>query len=159
MRRLAMMLVGVLMCACHTAPPTAAPRPATEIRASFGKTWDATIDVFGDRDLNIRTIDRSSGLIVPGDFLFTSVKPDSALRYANCGKFLGNPIVPTIVHFNVVVRGDSSASTVLVRAFYDHSKPMNQSGDLARQAGNCTSTGLFESDLEGKIATRAEKRR
>ncbi|MGH9897071.1 MAG: hypothetical protein ACREA0_34765, partial [bacterium] len=43
------------------APPM--PRDATEVTASFGRTWDAVIDEFADRNIPIRTIERASGLI------------------------------------------------------------------------------------------------
>jgi hypothetical protein len=126
------------------------------VTAPFSKTWDAVIDVFGERDLGIKTIDRSSGLIVPADYLIP--ESDRRFSYANCGKLLGSDIAPTVAHFNVIVRGDSSKSTVRVRAFYDHSKSMGLRGELQREAGDCSSSGEFESQLETAIAARAEGR-
>lgn len=149
--------VALAITSCHSAPPPPpTPREATSVSASFGKTWDAAIDVFGERDLSIRTIDRSSGLLIPSDYLF----PDTERRsqYANCGKAFGNDILPTVAHFNVIVRGDSSRATVRVRAFYDHSKSVRLSGDVQRDVGSCTSTGQFETELESAIAARAEGR-
>jgi hypothetical protein len=71
--------------------------------------------------------------------------PD-VLRYADCGKSaMGIVRLPLSVKYNVVVRGDSARSTVLVRAFY-------RSDDES----DCSSKGLFESTTEESIKAKAE---
>lgn len=149
LNRSAGLLAALLLAACRaTLPAPAAPRDGTPIVASFGKTWDATIDAFADRGVSIETLDRSSGLIVPAG---RSYAPGSALvetlDYADCGKSaLGIEIVPLTVKYNVVVRGDSVRSTVLVRAFY-----------RTEEEARCSSKGRFESEAEAAIKARAER--
>lgn len=140
--------VLLLAAACRpTLPAPAAPRAGTEVYASFGKTWDATIDAFADRAVSIETLDRSSGLIVPAGRSFRPGRDVvESLDYADCGKSaLGIVIYPLTVKYNVVVRGDSTRSTVLVRAFY-----------RTEEEAACSSKGLFESGSEGAIKVRAE---
>jgi hypothetical protein len=106
------------------------------------------IDVFASQNIPIETVDRSSGLIVPaGRKEPPFVRPNEAKKYADCGTDMGsNPNFPSSVKYNVVVRGDSGASSVQVRAFF-------YAGTSA-----CSSTGVYESGVEGLIKTRAEKR-
>lgn len=140
----------VLLAACRPTPPAApAPRYGTPIAASFGRTWDATIDAFAERGISIETLDRSSGLIVPAGRSYAPGQDiQDALRYADCGKTgMGNVILPFSVKYNVVVRGDSTRSNVVVRAFYR---------DL--DGSSCSSMGLFESEAEANIKQKAEGR-
>jgi hypothetical protein len=120
------------------------------VQASFGKTWDAVIDVFASENMSIQTLDRSSGLIVPAEALYTSADT-LALRWADCGtETLGRPVVPARGRFNVVVRGDSARSTVQVRAFWSSAQ-----GPGFR---DCISRGSWETMMEGSIKSLAEGR-
>lgn len=147
--RLSLLAFGlVLLAACRPTPPAApAPRYGTPVNASFGRTWDATIDAFAERGISIETLDRSSGLIVPAGHSYVRGKDiQDALRYADCGKTgWGNVILPFSVKYNVVVRGDSTRSNVVVRAFY-----------RAIEGDACSSKGLFESEAEANIKDKAE---
>lgn len=137
--------------ACRPTPPSPPqPRVGTTVAASFGRTWDATIDAFADRGISIETLDRSSGLIVPAGRTYAPGKDiEESLRYADCGKSgWGSIILPYSVKYNVVVRGDSSQSTVQVRAFYR----------TVEDAAACSSKGLFETEAEQAIKGRAEGR-
>jgi hypothetical protein len=136
------------LAACMPTPPAApAPRAATDVAASFGRTWDATIDAFAERGISIETLDRSSGLIVPAGRTYVPGDKIEALKYADCGtNFLKDAIMPLSVKYNVVVRGDSARSTVLVRAFY-----RGESGTIS-----CSSKGLFETTAEANIKAKAE---
>ena len=133
---------------CRTPPAPVAPRSGLPVSASFGKTWDATIDAFADRGIGIETLDRASGLIVPAGHVYVTGDYKRALSFADCGKSRASgPALPGTVKYNVVVRGDSARSTVQVRAFY-----RTDSGDL------CSSKGLYESGVEAAIKSAAEAR-
>lgn len=138
----------VLLCACTpTLPAPAAPRTGSPVAASFGKTWDATIDAFADRGISIETLDRASGLIVPRGRTWAGSE-QQALIYADCGRdAFGTVTIANSVKYNVIVRGDSTRSTIQVRAFYE---------PLA--GGRCESRGVFEADAEAGIRARAEGR-
>lgn len=138
-----------LATACVPTPPApAAPRAPDPVHASFGKTWDAVIDVFAAHDISIETLDRASGLIVPAARSLAAADKQTALSYADCGTAFRTALLPTSAHYNVVVRGDSAASTVLVRAFYTN-------GTGAAMT-DCSSTGRFEDAMEEQIKARAE---
>lgn len=144
---LAIALTG---CRPPTPPVAVAPRTGTEVHASFGRAWDATIDAFAERGISIETLDRASGLIVPAGQTYTSRRDRTEmLTYADCGKSAYGEVVPAgSVKYNVVVRGDSSRSIVLVRAFYH---------PLPGGVGMCESQGRFERDAEANIKAKAER--
>lgn len=147
MRHLALGAVALFVVACTPMPPQpATPRVAAPVNASFGKSWDATIDVFAERGIAIETLDRASGLIVPRGVDY-GLGMREALDYADCGRDgFGTLLTPRAVKFNVVVRGDSTRSAIQVRVFYS-------TGD-----SSCSSTGRYENEAESLIVARAEGR-
>jgi hypothetical protein len=48
--------------------PPPVVREQTAVAASFGRTWDAVIDHFAERNISIRTMERSSGFIAAEPF-------------------------------------------------------------------------------------------
>jgi hypothetical protein len=140
-------LTAVALAACQPVPPApAAPRAATPVNASFGKTWDAAIDAFATRGISIETLDRSSGLIVPaGRAALGIAEARTMAPFSDCGKSAMGQLFPSSVKYNVIVRGDSTRSTVQVRAFFQ-----------LHQGADCSSTGLFESSTESSIKAKAE---
>lgn len=140
----------LLATGCMKPLPPATPEPARapmRIGTSFGRAWDAVIDAFADRGISVETLDRSSGLIVPAGRTYVAKQYADAIKYADCGYAMkAQPYAPSSVKYNVVVRGDSSASTVQVRAFYESTlSPFH-----------CVSTGLYELGAEMAIKERAE---
>jgi hypothetical protein len=147
------------LAACHITPPAPpAPRTAMPVVASFGRTWDAVIDVFAEDGIPIATMDRASGLIVPAVSARVVGTPERGpLDYADCGKNgSGSPIVANQARFNVVVRGDSAQSTVQVRAFYQWVSPPLLGETSAIE---CSTTGRYETRAETAIKARAEATR
>lgn len=154
--RLSQILPLAALAACHMTPPAPpAPRTAMPVAASFGRTWDAVIDVFADEGIPIATMDRGSGLIVPALSSRVVGTPERGpLDYADCGSNIQRqPIVANQARFNVVVRGDSAQSTVQVRAFYQWVSPpvLGETSSV-----ECSTTGRYETKAESAIKGRAE---
>jgi predicted small secreted protein len=145
---LAALLTAALLAGCGNSPPgPGVSRVGMSVDASFGRTWDAVIDAFAERGISIETLDRSSGLIVPAGRTYAPGRDrKESLTYADCGisRTLG-PVMPATVKYNVVVRGDSVRSVVQVRAFY-----------RTIDANECSTRGLYETEVEAAIKRRAE---
>jgi hypothetical protein len=160
MKRCALALLMFALAGCFPlkyAGPTLTPpvRDSLLVAASFGRTWDAAINVFAENNLAIQTLDRSSGLLVPRDAQYAALMSDTVATYADCGMEYPNnswrkPLAPTSARFNIVVRGDSARSSVLVRAFFTAPIPAGFLGD-------CRSRGVYESSMERLIKARAER--
>jgi hypothetical protein len=130
------------------APQTRMTAP-TAVTASAGKAWDAVIDVFAEHNIPIRNMERVSGFIT-SDLLGTHA---TDVQYADCGSFMGKPWAPTDVIYNVVVRGDSSASTVRVTARW-----RGGTGPANAPRPDCTSNLSWESAFESRVKAIAEGR-
>jgi hypothetical protein len=126
----------------RTVPPDRTPTP---VDASFDRSWDAVIDVFAERNIPISTIDRSSGLIATTPL---SVGTDG-LVWADCGTEMDAPLLPESGTYNVLVRGDSAASTVRVNVRW---------APGPRSLAGCVTKGVYEAELEELIAAIAEER-
>jgi hypothetical protein len=153
-RALGLASVLVAFCtACQMRPPEPpAPRTATRVAASFGKTWDVLISVFADRRILIQTLDRSSGLII-ADAQPVAGKTDSI---ADCGTTaLGASYRANAASWNVVVRGDSTQSTIKATVRFVAGAP---TGTLYTAAGECSSRGTWEIALERGVKSAAESR-
>ena len=142
----------LLVCgACFPkAPAPAAPRTALSVAASFSRTWDAVVDAFAERSIPIKTIDRSSGLIVADEMALPGPSIDR-IKYADCGSDgMGTRFVASRAGYNVLVRGDSARSTVKVTARFVSVNAVNA------KSADCSTTGLLESAIEGQVKERAE---
>lgn len=137
-------LVLLVALACYQPPTTVAPeRAPMKVAASFDKTWNAVVDVFADRNIPIRTIDRSSGFIATEPL---GVSEDEGPDWADCGSGEGGEVSPVRAIYNVRVRGDSSATTVRVTVRWSSAER------------ECVTRGVWEGDAERNIAARAEGR-
>lgn len=135
--------------ACYQPPVSVAPeRAPTPVAASLDKTWMAVIDVFAERNIPIRTIDRSSGFVATDPL---RVDGEEGLEWADCGSGEGGDLGPTRASYNVLVRGDSQTTTVRITATWQA---------VTRDYGvaDCVTRGTWESDAERSIAARAEGR-
>lgn len=135
--------VALLAAACVTAPKTAPERVATPVSASAGKTWDAVIDIFAERNIPIRTMERASGFIAAEPAL---VEQKDGERWADCGGALGIKLGAERATYNVLVRGDSAHATVRATVLWDR----------PGAAQGCTTRGVWEQDFEGAVKARAE---
>ncbi len=138
-------------------PPAPAPvRLWSPVSAPFAETWMAAVDAFADKNIGIRTIDRSSGLIVADPVSVPAPVGAEATRtpstLADCGRdILGMYDFPTSAVYNVRVRGDSLSSTVLVSVRWVHVL-------LTLPETVCASSGLWETAFEKAIKDKAEGR-
>jgi hypothetical protein len=147
-RLLLALAVGLVTFGCAGTAPVILekPRSSLEVEAPFAKTWDAVIEMFADHLIPINTIDRSSGFIAAG----TQRTPAYADGYADCGRDAQrSPYVPASVTYNVLLRGDSTTSTVRVTALWIPE---------ATAEFRCVSTGVWEGQFERDVAARAEGR-
>lgn len=142
------MIVGVVVitiAAC--AQPTTAPTPvsAASVNASFGKTWNAVIDDLSQRTIPIKTLDRSSGFVAAE---VSSVPMTELGTYTtNCGGVMNAMLGasgPGVANYNIVVRGDSTASTVKVTLA------------IIQGGKQCVTKGSFETGMQDEIKARAE---
>lgn len=151
---LAGLIIGVG--ACSTTPPAPpVPRSAVPVNASFGRTWDAVIGLFADRNIPIKTVDRSSGLIVAeAQAISASAWSDSL---ADCGATtLGAHYRATAASWNVLVRGDSTRSTVKATVRFVAGNPSFPSANAGVE---CSSRGNWELALEQRVKSAAEEKR
>lgn len=144
-------LVSLAAAACVTAPATAPERAATPVSASTGKTWDAVIDVFAERNIPIRNMERASGFIATEPM---GVDPREGEKWADCGGTIGVKFGATGATYNVLVRGDSTHATVRATVRWTTS----QANDLMKTTTDreCTTRGVWEQDFESLVKSRAE---
>lgn len=143
--------VGLLAIAgCYQYQVPGPPVPSTEvpIRASFGRTWDAVIDLFSEQNISIATIERASGIIVatPG-YLRGSI--EETLSYADCGRIGPEPYSATRVGYNIRVKGDSSRSTLRVNAVFQ--------SVVLKDTYECTTKNVWENRIAAQIQRKAEQ--
>lgn len=143
----AAILATLALVGCATTPAAVAPvRAPTEVSASFGRAWDAVVDVFASRNIPIQNMDRSSGFISTPEL---AVDRAAGKAWADCGTIMGMGIPPDRANYNVRVRGDSTRSSVQVTVFWKMEPAA---------ATTCTSRGVWEGGAETDIKARAESR-
>jgi len=157
MRKRLLLLCSTLTgCAGFTPPAPAPVRQPQAVAASFEKTWNAVIDILGDNNIPVTTIDKNSGFVVAERASIPSTSKadhDFAMTLADCGKgSTGLTFPPTTARYNIVVRPVADGATVKATATYRRIV-----GSLG--AANCSSRGTFESQLESEIKKRAESPR
>lgn len=147
-RALAAVVLLLPACYSYKPPPPAplTPREALEVDASQGQTWDAVIDFFAARSIPIRTIERASGLIA-SDAL--AIGPGE-MAWASCGVFTGDTLRPNWAIYNVLVRGDSTFSTIRTTVRWTYVQ------DKENRSRECTSTYAWERQMEDEVKSKAE---
>ena len=116
--------------------------------ASFAKTWDAVIDVFAERNIPLRTLDRSSGFAATDE-----LGADGSARWADCGSdAIHGDVGPRHAIWNVRLKGDSAAALILVTARWWMFRGKGTNGTRI----DCVTTGAWERDAESAIRDRAQ---
>jgi hypothetical protein len=127
-------------------PDVTPARTGVTVNASFGRTWDAALAAFAARNVQVNP-DRMSGTIASNATEVTVA--DTGGR--DCGTSSeGNTLRPNAVRYRILVKGDSTASTLLANAIY---------GRLNVTAlQECGSRGVWEAAFEAEVKQRAEQR-
>jgi hypothetical protein len=168
MKQLVYAAVLTLVGACaHPIPPGApVEREIASVDASFGRTWDAVIDQFAAENIPIRTIERASGFIAT-ETQSVPLPPYDQWKapnpLADCGRDANRLYTPpSEVVYNVVVRGDSTRSTVHVTARWMASggpRPLFAAPAVRSDRVECSSRGRWEYDFEQDVKARAQARK
>jgi hypothetical protein len=141
-------------CLCGCTPPNPAPRPAigpTKVAAPFSKTWNAVVDILAERNIPVKTLDRASGFVAAE---MTGVAPGDIGKLASgCGGFWdamanGGGAPAGVARYNILVRGDSIASTVKVTAQFTEL--------ISGTTKQCATKGVFEAPFQEDVKARAE---
>jgi hypothetical protein len=142
-------------------PAPAATRTAAVVAAPSSSTWEAVIDVFAERNIPIRTMERASGFIATEQL---GVDERESLQWADCGRSItplkwrrdkdGKKVEvkefpPNRAIYNVLVRGDNTRSTVKVTVRWTYM-------GMYRGSTECTTKGIWEGEAESEIKRRAE---
>ena len=148
MKRLGLIAAVVTLAGCYMPPTSTAPtRAATEVNASVGRTWDAVIDGFAERNIPIATMERVSGFIATQALTVGA----GGTEWADCGSGMGVPLGPDQATYNVRVLGDSTHSTVRVTVRW------TQGGHVpADPLVECPTKGAWEAAFETAVKGRAE---
>ncbi len=143
---LAMLLAAMVACV-HGPTTQLTARAATDVNASFDRTWSAVIDVFAERNIPIATIDKSSGLIATTSLVISDPK-ETLREWADCGN-----VEATRATYNVLVRGAGDRSTVKVTVQWVWFQSAGIFGETSRQ---CVTRHVWEQAAEADIKKRAE---
>jgi len=118
------------------------------VAASFAKTWDAVIDVFAERNIPLRTLDRSSGFAATDELGADGSARLGRLRIG-CNSWRRGP---RHAIWNVRLKGDSAAALILVTARWWIFRGKGTNGTRI----DCVTTGAWERDAESAIRDRAQ---
>src|SRR6185295_5227451 len=136
----------LLSVACHSyeAPLPPAPRDATHVSASADLTWEAVVDLFAARSIPIRTIEPASGRVATEEM---SVGTEGQ-QWADCGKASSVRLGPEHAIYNVLVRGDSSSSSVKATVRWTY---------VAAKLGTieCSTSHAWEERFEAEVKAHA----
>lgn len=150
MRKIVIAL-SVVAIGCGGTPQTAVAPQAAPIQASREKTWNAVIDVLAERNISVKTLDKASGFVSAEGAVVSS---SDIAQLTTCGGFMEamadmNGAHNGVARYNILVRGDSAASSVKVTAQFTK-------GTGGGNAKNCDSNGKFEAGLQSAIKSHAE---
>jgi hypothetical protein len=154
---LPILMVSFAACSSWHPPTPAAPRTGTPVQASYGRVWEAAIDELADRNAPITQLYRESGYMNTDMVRVPATVRDTL---AECWRikrafYADTLITPTNAYYNIVVRGDSSRSTVKVNTRWVHLAP----GNMGPIVTACESRGVWERRTEEAIKARAEANR
>lgn len=144
----------LVVTAVACARPTPAPIPvlsATPVHASFARTWSAVIDILSERNIPVKTMDRSSGFVAAE---MSGVPAGTIGAFTlGCGGFWdtianGGKATEGVARYNIRVIGDSTESTVKVTARFTEF--------VGGTAKDCASKGTFEIPFQNAVKERAE---
>jgi hypothetical protein len=139
-------LAVLLLSSCMSPPKPAPKRASVAVAASFGRTWDATLNLFASRRIQVVSKDRKEGTITTEAVVLGN--PDTT--WADCGKSgVQNKVLhPELGRATAKVQGDSTASEIHVSVMW-----LSSAGQVVAE---CSSSGKWESAFESEVKRRAE---
>lgn len=140
-------LIVTAGCVTYTPPKPPVPRHGTEVKATEARTWDAVIEVFADKNIPIRTMERASGFISTDPL---AVGMEGA-TWADCGSTEVQAYTPNRATYNVLVRGDSTRATVKTTVRWTYTT-IGKNPQLIE----CSTRGIWEAQMETEIKAQAE---
>lgn len=117
------------------------------LEAEFGQVWDAVIDVFGEQNWIIETIERESGIISTSWFLLTD---SDHIDCGGAGLFAG--YINHQGRFNVIVREVSNGTKLKVNTKWRALKKSSLFGD--DEWVDCVSKGTIENRIQNTVKER-----
>ncbi len=143
---IASLAVLVLVAGCMHPPKYVPPRPEVPVAASFGRTWDAALAALAARKITVN-VDRNGGMIM--SIGLSVAENDSS--WTSCGTAGVNARVmrPEIVRYKVMVKGDSTKSTLKAEAMFG--------SDAGLLVAQCPSKGTWEAEFEAEVKSKAEQ--
>lgn len=151
MARRLLAVTALVMAACATAPvPRDVQRMAIVEGADFDRTWDAVIEILGERTWAIDNVERASGLITT-DWMLTG---DASDEYMDCGSasFLSTHRDHE-VRFNVLVRDGDVGAELTVNSTM-RATSWNTVDGTPIGATQCFSTGALEREIHDEVLRR-----
>lgn len=113
------------------------------------------IDVFAQRNIPIKTIERVSGFIATDQLAVLIQRDGKPHAWADCGKAMfGGYFPPTNATYNVRVKGDERTSSVQITVLWRYAPPDNMA--FAAPASDCSTKGVWETEATADIKRRAE---
>jgi len=126
-------------------PPIPARRPEVAIKASFSKTWEATLAEFAARNIPVNK-DRLSGTIASE--LRDVLSKEGGAKECGTNK-AGEIVFADLVKYRITVKGDSTSSTLHAAAVFIRS--------MGASITECPSAGTWEEGFEAAVKQRAEQ--
>lgn len=111
------------------------------------------IDVMAAKNIPIKTLDKSSGLLVAEVANVPIPVGGKPSPWADCGKSLGHYLSPNRADYNFRVKPASGGSTVQATVRWEN---VLSTATLGSRAVECTTKGVWESEAEADIKQRAE---
>ena len=117
--------------------------------SSFDQVWSNLIRYFAENDLNIKTIDKSSGVIYTDQTNFPVPNADM-----DCGNSGIAPVQSDVGSFNVfVITNADKTVTATVNSTFQQIRLNTFNSPPTEYAVDCTSTGTLELSILSQLGT------
>ena len=144
------MCLAITSCATYKPAQKKEIQNKFEITKSYDETWSSVVKFFASKNIPIKVIDKSSGLIATDPMMYDTIREKN---YFECDKFFSVGIevpYPGKAIFNVFVeKTKTDATLITVNLTPTYVVPANQFGTGGERP--CFSTGQYEKELLEKV--------
>lgn len=141
-------VLATVVTACATAPQVYEVRNAREYRLAKERVWDHLIQYFATNNIQIKTIDKSSGVIYAERAITSAPSGGKIADFADCGVVLFMAPVAQSIQLNVYVQdlGPAQSKATVTTSF---SETRGNTMDHMRLSSpvTCNSTGNLEAHV------------